>query len=531
MVVVLAGIALYCVAVIFFATTVAPFLIGATALAFVGRVLVAHGQVLLRRMSNPDPAARDPRGYPPDQEPEPAYRQYFFGPALHDLRRVVTEGAMAGAQLFRDWGSAITTRMFTAPDLSPLVTWPIGIALWIGLAAGGVAAGALLAAIMVLHGVVILLAQLVSRAAIGMLRGTDTALLAAKGIRGMTCPHCYHRIEYPSYSCEAPHCARRHRDVRPGRYGVLRRRCACGAKLPTLLLLGSHQLPAHCPDCGRTMSDETGRRREQIVPLLGASNAGKTQLMAAIMMLLMRGAERDRVPARLADAATAGSYRVLTEILRQAGHVTGTGPELPRAHSLYLGSGRAERLIHLFDAAGERFTAVDRTDELEYFRNARSMLFVLDPLSVPAFRDTLDPDHRDGIDWSLASKEPPSLVFDQAVQTLIQMGAQTRRTRLAVAVSKSDLFETLGTAPVRASDPDACERWLSDELGLGNLIRSMQHEFGEVRFSFTAAVLQPDGDVDSSISTLGSWLLGEARLPRQLRKLAAARPRAEPSAP
>lgn len=532
-VVILAGIALYCLAVIFFVIVAGPFVVLGTAAVFVGAAVVGYARILIRTMSNPDPAQRDPRGFPPDREPEQAYRQYFFGPAMFDLRRILRQGQAGGITLFQDWGASITGRFITSPGFSPLIARPVGLALWAGLIVGGFGAAILLAVVALLHALTIGVAQLVSRAAIGVLRGADTAASAAKGIRGMTCPHCYRKIDYPSYSCEAPDCSRRHRDVRPGRYGVLRRRCACGARLPTLLLLGSHQLPAFCPEpeCGRAMSDETGRRREQIVPLFGARAAGKTQLMAAIMMRLMREADRDRIPARLADDETSRAYRVLTEILQEAGHVTGTGPELPRARSIYLGSGRSERLIHLFDAAGERFTTVDRTDELEYFRAARSLLFVLDPLSVPAFRETLRPQARDTLDWSLASKEPPGLVFDQAVQTLIQMGAPAKRTRLAVAVSKFDLFDGLGTAPPRTSDSAACERWLTEELGLGNLIRSMRHEFGEVRFSFTAAVLTADGEVDPTIANLSSWLLGGERLPRQLRKLTAVRPRAEPSAP
>ncbi|MEZ0107694.1 hypothetical protein ABH920_001686 [Catenulispora sp. EB89] len=531
--VIVAGIALYCLALIFFAVVVGPFVVLGTAAVFVGAAVVGYVRILIRTMSNPDPAQRDPRGFPPEREPEQAYRQYFFGPAMFDLRRILRRGQADGITLFQDSGAAITGRFITSPGFSPLIARPVGLALWVGLVVGGFGAAVLLAVVALLHVLTIGIAQLVSRAAIGVLRGADTAASAAKGIRGMTCPHCYRKIDYPSYSCEAPDCSRRHRDVRPGRYGVLRRRCACGARLPTLLLLGSHQLPAFCPEpeCGRAMSEETGRRREQIVPLFGARAAGKTQLMAAIMMRLMREAERDRIPARLADDETSRAYRVLTEILQEAGHVTGTGPELPRARSIYLGSGRSERLIHLFDAAGERFTTVDRTDELEYFRAARSLLFVLDPLSVPAFRETLRPQARDTLDWSLASKEPPGLVFDQAVQTLIQMGAPAKRTRLAVAVSKFDLFDGLGTAPPRTSDSAACERWLTEELGLGNLVRSMRHEFGEVRFSFTAAVLTADGEVDPTIANLSSWLLGGERLPRQLRKLTTARPRAEPSAP
>ena len=36
----------------------------------------------------------------------------------------------------------------------------------------------------------------------------------------MVCPHCYERVPYPAYACPGPACARRHQDIRPGRFGT-----------------------------------------------------------------------------------------------------------------------------------------------------------------------------------------------------------------------------------------------------------------------------------------------------------------------
>jgi hypothetical protein len=58
---------------------------------------------------------------------------------------------------------------------------------------------------------------------------------------------------------------------------VLRRRCQCGNKIPTLLILGGYRMTAMCTTCGRQMSDETGRFSELVLPLLGGQSAGKTR--------------------------------------------------------------------------------------------------------------------------------------------------------------------------------------------------------------------------------------------------------------
>ena len=41
-----------------------------------------------------------------------------------------------------------------------------------------------------------------------------------------SCPHCYQVMPRPAYRC--PGCSKAHRDLRPGRLGLLARRCDCG---------------------------------------------------------------------------------------------------------------------------------------------------------------------------------------------------------------------------------------------------------------------------------------------------------------
>ena len=501
--------ALYLAAVVTFALFVAPIIAAGMAFFIMARwlagyVRVVHGVIFVR-----SPQFETIPPYQPEDEPEPAYRQYFFGPAIRDLRQVIALSLRNSQEMVRDRARWVNTSFFATPSFTPFAAIPLGVALAVGLAIGAVAAAGLLAVAITLHAVTVLLMQGVARAAIGLLRATDTAVLRAKDIHGMLCPWCYQRNEYPSYEC--PECHRTHRDIRPGRYGVVRRRCQCGESLPTLLLLGSHRLPAVCLHCERRMSDETGRFSEMVLPLLGGRSAGKTRLMAAMIMSIDEGARRSGNSVSLADNETRHSFEVLREVLRIDGNVLATSGELPRAHSLQIATPQGRRLLHMFDAAGERLVDEDRTDELRYLRYARVYLFVLDPMSVPAFWSQLTEVERHRIDRALASDAPPELVFQQSVQTILRMGTRLRRARLAVAISKLDLIGHTRSLNGREASSEWAEKWLANVLGQGNLIRAMRNEFAEVRFFFTAAMIDADGHMDDSTAPVVSWCTGEGR--------------------
>ncbi|MDT0267515.1 hypothetical protein RM844_14590 [Streptomyces sp. DSM 44915] len=494
----LIGILLYCgllaIAVVFVGPVIVLFMALVTAARLVGRYLA----LLLGEMRR-DRADKQPPG-------EEALRQYFYGPALRDLRRGC---ALAARQLPRTVGDtlrAIGTDWLQHPPVTRLVAVPLGALLGVGTVLGAVAGVVPVLLLCLLHTVLILLLQALGRLSAEVLRAVDRGVLRVRELHnGMLCPHCYERVPYPAYSCSDEACGRRHTDVRPGRYGILRRRCHCGRRLPTLIMAGSYRLQAICVYCESRMSQETGHHPELVVPLFGGTAAGKTQLMAAMLMTLETGG----TPVAPADGTTAEEYQALRYVLTSEGHPRGTPRALPRAYSVLLGARRRRRLVHLFDTAGERFTNREDTDALRYAATARTFVFVLDPLSVPAFWGGLDEAQRAAIDRSLASRVPPDLVFQQAVQAVRQMGAPLDRARLAVAVSKLDLIQGSGRLDgVRTDDSEAVAEWLTRELGLGNLVRSMRHEFRDTRIFLTAAIALGESEVHPSLPPLLAWCFG-----------------------
>lgn len=476
------------------------------------RIFVPYMTVFGRTVLTSSPRQRSRTAFPPEAEPEYAQRSYFFGPAMRDVRAITTEGLRGMRQKARDMYRRVsdlltvhytnrTGRWWVTPFAIAeyaYITLGLALALALGALLGGLEAGGILAA------------QFAVRTGSRLLRTLDTALLRAKGLNGMLCPSCYHRVAYPAYKC--PTCDHLHADVRPGRHGMLRRRCACdggGKPMRTLIILGSHRLPAFCTNCGESMSEAVGRSRELVLPLFGGVAAGKTQLMAAMTMGLVQDSARRASPA---DEATRRAYAVMKEVFDHKREFRKTGEELPRAHTLHTGSGRSRRLVHLFDTGGERFTDRDRIQELSYAEYARTFLFVVDVQAVPQFWKQLSPEEAERLDPTTASGTAPTVVFQQTVQTLMEMGVPLRRSRLIVAISKTDLIDELTIATGRRTGNAWAKAWLTSTLGLGNLVRSMRDQFARVDYVFTTAVPDDSGRLPASIRAVTSGWLDSDRL-------------------
>jgi hypothetical protein len=467
-------------------------------LVFVALYLGIYLQVLYRQL----PAAPAPAPGPADPSSgQPAYRQYFFGQAMADLGAVSMITRRRCASRNQKTASWISRSFLTAGTLGRA----IGAAALVALGAAVVVGTGVTALALAFYALLVLAGVALARGAVAGLRALDAAVLRLRGIR-ITCGSCHHRVAYPVYACPAAGCSRRH-DVRPGEFGILRRTCFCGARMPTLLLLGSHRLQASCPFCDHPLVDSTGTAPEIIAPLLGATGAGKTRLMLALVMALEQLATVE-----FASPDTRVRLEELRPALREGLSTRATPRDLPRAYSLYMKAEQGgKRLVHLFDVAGERLNRPDDVHELRYLGHARAFLFVLDPLSLDPFWEQLS-EPEQGRLASVRSLRVPQQIFGNVAERIEALGVDTGRARLGVVLSKNDLLRELRPLAGVGGDSRAIEAWLVERMGLGNLVRAMKHDFGEVFFTYTAAVVDERGAVDPSVVSLSRWLVGGERL-------------------
>ena len=74
-------------------------------------------------------------------------------------------------------------------------------------------------------------------------------------------PDCQASFLIPTYEC--PGCGEKHTNLVPSKYGILKRTCLCGTKLPTTFLNGRGQLKAYCPECDTALSGDTASRQKK----------------------------------------------------------------------------------------------------------------------------------------------------------------------------------------------------------------------------------------------------------------------------
>ena len=453
------------------------------------------GQVLATRPSDL-PA---PRKWPkPPKDSDPAVLQYFYGPAVADADHAVRV-ATGNCQKLWESGMKAVQDSFSADDTA-WFTVPLGIGGFIGMLAGA-GIGALITAVLAfIHLLVVAALAGLVRAMGWLLRVADSTMLRVKNVK-MVCPHCYERVAYPAYDCPSKDCKNRHRDVRPGKFGIFRRRCQCGTTMNTLLLFGSARMAAFCPHpgCQRSLEHRPGEVPEIVLPFFGATGAGKTRLLSSMVTQLQEWTENGLLKAEFGDSSTARELEIATTQVRSGASTNPTPPaELPRAHIIRLTFKKGSRILQLFDAAGERFYNTDRTQELRYLNKAHTFILVIDPLSVESFWNQLPESTQAELSAVKSIAPSPDLAYQQTHQQIEAMGVPLKKARLAVVFSRADL--------IGLPDSDVAE-WARNELGLGNLIRSATQNFKQTGYFRTAAVTEAGGHVHKSIAELMDWVL------------------------
>jgi hypothetical protein len=257
------------------------------------------------------------------------------------------------------------------------------------------------------------------------------------------------------------------------------------------------------------MSRRAGTAAEIVVPVLGATSAGKTRLMTALVMGMLDGPAAHGAQVALADEESRGSYERLEDKLRAGVHTwkTKKARDTPlRAYSAHIRPPHgAPRLLHIFDAPGELVGKSELLRELRYLKVARTFVFTLDPLTIDVVWSALAPDARTEAE-PLRSDVTARFAFEQLLQNIQGLGVRTKRARLAVALTKDDLVRDTPALAGVGHTSDEIRRWLEGTAGLDGLVRLMRRSFGEVRFFRTSSWL--DGDlIDAGVVDLTGWIL------------------------
>ena len=315
------------------------------------------------------------------------------------------------------------------------------------------------------------------------------------------CMRCFHVTSWPAYQC--PACLRPHHDVRPGRLGLLMRRCECGTHLPTMAPRAAWRVTALCKRCGAPLPQGAGGVRDVRVPVFGDISAGKTRFLYASLNSLMQTALRAGLDVSFPDQGSRELAEFGLGVIRSGRETAKTSTNTQVTLTGRLGAGRRSQLMHLFDAAGEHFRSARQPDTLRFLDDGHGLVYVLDPFSVDVIgRQFADRDTA-ALGFAHAAAGDPELTYDEVVSRLRDSGVPPSTQVLAVVVSKADLLRSAGINLPTGSA--AIAQWLRDS-GVHNLVISALREFEEVRFFTVASQNVPPGGQDDPGAPL-RWLL------------------------
>ena len=392
---------------------------------------------------------------------QPAKKSYFFDKGYKDLANTIKGAWKRNINSINDYKANIKVARGSGGK--------IVIALKIIVNAMGIIAvllfGSIITCIITLLNITILLLfMLCVYIGFSFIWMVDRIYLIRKKIF-TACNECKEKMLIPTYIC--PKCSEKHTVLTPGVYGILRRTCSCGEKLPVTFFSkvnGNRRrdLEAVCPTCGSQLSD-----RETVpicIPIIGGRSVGKTAFITAFSHDFIEKI----APSKGWDIGSYNSVKdaIYKEIVQD--YNTGNTRMTDRSLDVNKTSSvsfsffikgtefQPERLVHIYDIAGEIFTDNSENEMQKQYEYCHGIVFVLDPLSIPSIRyrveSDLSPEDVSGIGTA-----DINTVVDSFLNKLREVTGLTDNKMssvpLAVVISKIDsggLFAELGQGAIKA---------------------------------------------------------------------------------
>lgn len=325
-----------------------------------------------------------------------ARKSYFLGPCFSDIWLIIK--------------GAFKENFETFPDFSRGDTWYGKIAFFFWslcqLIAQFVLGTVITAALSALMLVISIVFTDILYVFFGIVLLVENLYLKIKSV-SFRCQKCTHAYNIPVYCC--PKCGINHVKLRPGKYGVFKRKCICGAVLPlTVNASGKYltvdastgqktwtsfkvtDLRSLCPHCGN--EDNAGITHPISIALIGGASAGKTTFKVAFLKDFL---DEEIVKYNIDTEFPSDDYE--NEFKRIESYYRGL-PIPPTQHgaeydiitfSFFLKHKKfgVDRLVHLYDMPGETFQRGDAQEGWQMYTFNDGAVFLIDPYSLTKIRE------------------------------------------------------------------------------------------------------------------------------------------------
>ncbi len=253
------------------------------------------------------------------------------------------------------------------------------------------------------------------------------------------CPNCQSHFLLPVYIC--PNCGTEHTALKPSKYGILKRTCDCGCKLPTTFFNGREKLVSHCPICGMDIKDG-GKHVDICIPVVGGTNSGKTCFIHQAISEIEKNSSKYGFDCEYSSTGM-DDYEDNMAIISKGALPDKTNDMRLKYYQFYLtpSNVKLKNLISLCDIGGEVYSDSMTLGSQIGFRFANAFLMIIDPLSISAFRNEVSKHTR--TELYRYSSDSIDEILNRLISTLENMfnisSKDMLKTDVAVVFSKCDI--------------------------------------------------------------------------------------------
>lgn len=430
---------------------------------------------------------------------EPAIKSYFFGESYVELGKTIGTSWVNNFDSVKDAASSLVSvwGRYSLYKAICLFIFRLGILISVVLF------GTLFTLIFTsIHIVIIFILMIFVYLGFMLLKLVDAIYCLFKGI-STNCynPNCERKFRLPIYKC--PKCGRLHYHLVPSKYGILKRKCLCGNKIPTTFLNGRQKLDSLCPHCKAPAIK--GVHRSYLVPVIGGPSSGKTCFVNMGIQAVEQTASQYGLEFIYQDVP-GDEYNINTQYLNQGSLPMKTNDLRFKYYNFYLTEPKSKikNLVSVCDIAGEIFTDRQLASEQEGYRFADGLIVVIDPLSISEYNKEVSKriqiaDYRPS---TQSMNDVASCITNTLEGLLHKKAKDTLGKYIAIVFTKGDipgLDELIGDAAIndyRSSHGNVslleaqnavCEAFLR-QYGEDNFLNIIKTRFSEVQFFATTAL-------------------------------------------
>lgn len=298
----------------------------------------------------------------------------------------------------------------------------------------------------------------------------------------------------PTYQCT---CGRLHTELVPSQYGIWKRKCECGKKLPTTFFNGRQKLKALCPICHNDIKDG-GKHREISIVVIGGPSSGKTCYITMAIPEIEKYAQSHSMEFVL---PTGHREYMTNRKSMDSGHVPLKTNDLRLKYYDFYFSPKKDKiktLVSLCDVAGEIFNNTKNLETQNGVRAADAYLILVDPLTIAGFKQEVSKKvdvTKYGVSYS-TSDDVLSSLFTALDKIIADGNKGAINKEVAIVFTKSDIptiDEKIGSTALAnymsknhsSSKYDAqnalCEQFLKD-YGEYNLVNILKSKFKSIQY-------------------------------------------------